>query len=89
MPWLNWNVYINPETEKVDMVYLVKKINDSVIQQLTWKASKGYCKIISINTPNALIDELVDSGFEKEKEVKKANLEDVFIHMTGKALREA
>lgn len=46
-------------------------------------------KIISINTPNALIDELVDGGFEKEKEVKKANLEDVFIHMTGKALREA
>ena len=27
--------------------------------------------------------------FEKEKEVKKAHLEDVFIHMTGKALREA
>jgi ABC-2 type transport system ATP-binding protein len=31
----------------------------------------------------------VDGGFEKEKEVKKANLEDVFIHMTGKALRDA
>jgi ABC-2 type transport system ATP-binding protein len=36
-----------------------------------------------------LIDELVASGFEKEKEVKMANLEDVFIHMTGKQLREA
>jgi len=45
-------------------------------------------KIIAINTPNDLIDELVDSGFEKMKEVKKANLEDVFIHKTGKALRE-
>jgi ABC-2 type transport system ATP-binding protein len=46
-------------------------------------------KIIGINSPNQLIDELVESGFEKVKEVKKANLEDVFIHMTGKQLREA
>ncbi len=45
-------------------------------------------KIISINTPNTLIDELVATGFEKAKEVKKANLEDVFIHLTGKAWRE-
>ncbi len=46
-------------------------------------------RIIGINTPNQLIDELVETGFEKVKEVKKANLEDVFIHMTGKQLREA
>ncbi|MFM1929649.1 MAG: hypothetical protein RL387_977 [Bacteroidota bacterium] len=46
-------------------------------------------KIIAINTPNELIDELVASGFEKTKEVKMANLEDVFIHKTGKALRDA
>ena len=45
-------------------------------------------KIIAINTPNELIDELVASGFEKIKEVKKANLEDVFIARTGRALRE-
>jgi ABC-2 type transport system ATP-binding protein len=45
-------------------------------------------KIIAINTPNELIDELVASGFEKSKEVKMANLEDVFIHKTGRALRE-
>jgi ABC-2 type transport system ATP-binding protein len=44
--------------------------------------------IVAINTPNALIDKLVATGFEKEKEVKKANLEDVFIHLTGKAWRE-
>lgn len=45
-------------------------------------------EIIAIDTPNAMIDELVVSGFEKAKEVKKANLEDVFIHRTGKAWRE-
>lgn len=45
-------------------------------------------KIIALNSPDKLIDELVDSGFEKPKEVKQANLEDVFIQLTGKALRE-
>lgn len=45
-------------------------------------------KIIAINSPDALIDDLVDNGFERPKEVKKANLEDVFIHLTGKVLRE-
>ena len=45
-------------------------------------------EIIAINTPNELIDNLVATGFEKEKEVKKANLEDVFISLTGKEWRE-
>ncbi|MBN9298127.1 MAG: ABC transporter ATP-binding protein [Filimonas sp.] len=45
-------------------------------------------KIIASNTPDHLIDDLVATGFERPKEVKKANLEDVFIHLTGKALRE-
>lgn len=44
-------------------------------------------EIVAINTPNSLIDYLVSTGFEKEKEVKKANLEDVFIHLTGKEWR--
>ena len=46
-------------------------------------------KLIAINTPDQLIDNLVASGFEKPKEVKQANLEDVFINLTGHALREA
>jgi ABC-2 type transport system ATP-binding protein len=45
-------------------------------------------KIVALNTPDKLIDELVATGFERPKEVKKANLEDVFIHLTGKTLRE-
>ncbi len=45
-------------------------------------------KIISIDSPDNLIDNLVASGFEKPKEVKQANLEDVFINLTGKSLRE-
>ncbi|GGH62487.1 ABC-2 type transport system ATP-binding protein [Filimonas zeae] len=44
-------------------------------------------RIIALNTPDQLIDDLVATGFERPKEVKMANLEDVFIHMTGKELR--
>lgn len=44
-------------------------------------------KIIALDSPDGLIDQLVASGFERPKEVKQANLEDVFIHYTGHALR--
>lgn len=40
-------------------------------------------KIIAFDTPDHLIDKLVASGFERKKEVKKANLEDVFLNLTG------
>ncbi len=45
-------------------------------------------KIIAIDTPDKLIDNLIASGFERKKEVKAATLEDVFIQLTGKSLRE-
>ncbi|HMR85074.1 MAG TPA: ABC transporter ATP-binding protein [Niabella sp.] len=44
--------------------------------------------IVALDTPDNLVDHLVASGFERPREVKKANLEDVFIHLTGKSLRE-
>lgn len=46
-------------------------------------------RIVALATPDQLIDNLVASGFERTKEVKQANLEDVFIHLTGKTLRDA
>ena len=45
-------------------------------------------KIIKLASPDAMIDELVASGFEKPKQVKSANLEDVFINLTGRDMRE-
>jgi ABC-2 type transport system ATP-binding protein len=45
-------------------------------------------KIIALDSPDKLIDKLVAAGFERPKEVKLANLEDVFINLTGKALRD-
>ena len=46
-------------------------------------------KIIAIDSPDKLIDNLVETGFERPKQVKLANQEDVFIHLTGKEIREA
>lgn len=45
-------------------------------------------RIIAIDSPDNLIDQLVETGFERPREVKQANLEDVFIHLTGHAFRE-
>ncbi len=46
-------------------------------------------KIIALDTPDNLIDNLVAKGFKRSKQVKEANLEDVFIDLTGKEIREA
>ena len=45
-------------------------------------------KIVALNSPDKLIDDLVATGFERPKEVKKANLEDVFLALTGHNLKE-
>ncbi len=45
-------------------------------------------KIIAEDTPKNLIKALLKRGFKKEQHVEQANLEDVFIDLTGKGLRE-
>src|SRR5215217_3727501 len=45
-------------------------------------------EIIALNTPDGLIDKLLATGFRREKKPKEASLEDVFLNMTGKELRE-
>jgi ABC-2 type transport system ATP-binding protein len=45
-------------------------------------------RIIALDTPKNLIKQLLKRGFKKEQHVEQANLEDVFIDLTGKALRD-
>ncbi len=45
-------------------------------------------KIIALDSPDKLIDNLLATGFERPREMKLANLEDVFINLTGHSLRE-
>lgn len=46
-------------------------------------------KIIALNSPKKLITALLKRGFTKKREVRQATLEDVFIDLTGKELRDA
>lgn len=45
-------------------------------------------EVVAIDAPHQLIDHLIQSGFQRHNEVKLANLEDVFIQLTGKDFRE-
>ncbi len=45
-------------------------------------------RIVKIGTPKKLIDELLKTGFKKEVRPQPATLEDVFIHLTGRHLRD-
>lgn len=45
-------------------------------------------KIIEIDTPKNLVKALIGRGFTKKQHVEQANLEDVFIDLTGKELRD-
>jgi ABC-2 type transport system ATP-binding protein len=45
-------------------------------------------KIVASGTPDTLIDALLARGFKKPEVVKLASLEDVFLDLTGKQLRD-
>lgn len=45
-------------------------------------------RIIALDTPRRLVKNLLDKGFKKKQVVERADLEDVFIDLTGKELRD-
>ena len=45
-------------------------------------------KIIALDSPKNLIMQLLKRGFKKAQKVEQASLDDVFIDLTGKALRD-
>jgi hypothetical protein len=55
-PWRKWDVYVNPETQKVDRLFLVKNISDSTFSQLTW-IPNSFAKIVLINNKSSAIVE--------------------------------
>jgi ABC-2 type transport system ATP-binding protein len=44
-------------------------------------------KIIALDTPRKLVKDLLGRGFKKEQHVEQADLEDVFIDLTGRELK--
>jgi ABC-2 type transport system ATP-binding protein len=45
-------------------------------------------RIIAMDTPKKLVKDLLARGFKKRQHVEQANMEDVFIDLTGKDLRD-
>ena len=45
-------------------------------------------RIIALDSPKNLVTSLLKRGFKKKKQVMQADLEDVFIDLTGKDLRD-
>jgi hypothetical protein len=58
-----WDVYIDPQSDKVKRIYLVKEMDKTKMLQLTW-VSGQWCKIVSIIT-----DEKGISKIEKEEKL--------------------
>jgi ABC-2 type transport system ATP-binding protein len=80
---------------------MVKKINKSGVtivltthymdeaEQLCNRiAIMDHGKILKIGTPKVFIKDLLKTGFKKEIKPEPANLEDVFLNLTGRQLRE-
>jgi ABC-2 type transport system ATP-binding protein len=44
-------------------------------------------KIVALDSPKKLVQQLLGRGFKKERHVEQADLEDVFLDLTGKELR--
>lgn len=61
MKLTHWDVYIDPKSNKVKRVYMVKDVDKTKILQLTW-ISNQWCKIVSIVT-----DKKGESKIEKEE----------------------
>lgn len=36
IPWKYWNIYIEPETNKITRIFMVKELNSDKTRQLTW-----------------------------------------------------
>ncbi len=43
----HWDVYVDPETNKVKRIYLLKKETERKVLQLTWQSGK-WCKIVTL-----------------------------------------
>lgn len=82
-----------------DMIRDIKKMGVTIVltthymdeaeQMCDRLAIMDHGKIVNIGTPKQFIKDLLATGFKKEVKPEPANLEDVFLHLTGKKLRDA
>jgi ABC-2 type transport system ATP-binding protein len=69
-------------------IVLTTHYMDEAEQLCNRLAVMDHGKILKIGTPRQFIEDLLKTGFKKEVKVEQANLEDVFLNLTGRQLRE-
>ena len=57
----HWDVYVDPETNKVTRIYMIRKAGPSKELQLTWQCGK-WCRIVTVNTSG-------NGSVEKEEKI--------------------
>lgn len=82
-----WDV-IRVINKKGVTVIITTHYMDEAEQLCDRLAIMDHGKIISQGTPGELIDELLQGGFKRHTEVRAATLEDVFLNLTGRSIRE-
>jgi hypothetical protein len=58
IPWKHWDIYIDPESNLVKRIFLVKQIAPDKIRQLTWLPGKS-CRGITIINNSSTEDEVI------------------------------
>jgi ABC-2 type transport system ATP-binding protein len=83
-----WDVIRSINTEQKKTVVLTTHYLEEAEELCDRVAIMDEGRIITLDTPDALIERLLAKGFRRKKAEREANLEDVFIDFTGRDLRE-
>jgi ABC-2 type transport system ATP-binding protein len=83
-----WDVIREIKKDGVTIV-LTTHYMDEAEQLCDRLAIMDHGKLVQEGTPTQLIDNLLASGFKRHEEVRPATLEDVFLNLTGRSLRES
>ncbi len=81
-----WDLVRHVQSKGISVI-LTTHYMDEAEQLCDRIAIMDHGDIIALDTPKALIKQLLANGFSKEQHVEQASLEDVFITMTGKGLQ--
>ena len=60
LPWIHWDIYINPETNSVNRIYLVKKLSPDQSRQFTWIPGKSCRAITIVESNNEIKPKIMD-----------------------------
>ena len=63
--FINWDVMVDQETNKIKRIYLVKKVDANTTKQLTWQAGK-WCKIVTITNNKVVKEEKITWKFDEQ-----------------------